>query len=150
MTDLDLPATHSGFARLIGVSQQAVSAAVKGGLLRRGGTVREWLLAYCANLRKNATGREKDDQVAQQRARLLAANAEARERANAKAHGVLVDAREVEVAAFECGRLLRDRALGVPAKLAPKLATMTDPGAIEDLLRDALEAELQAVSEEQG
>lgn len=55
--DLNAAATASGFARLVGISQPAVSGHVRDGNLPRGGSFAEWLHAYCDHLRKYAAGR---------------------------------------------------------------------------------------------
>ena len=49
--------TQALFGGLIGVSQQAVSGLVRDGTLAQGGTLGQWLLAYCARLREQAAGR---------------------------------------------------------------------------------------------
>ncbi len=49
--------TQRDFAALIGVSEPAVSAMVKKGLLLPEQTAGAWLLAYCQNLREQAAGR---------------------------------------------------------------------------------------------
>lgn len=52
--------------------------------------------------------------------------------------GDLVERQRVEDMAFAAGRMLRDAVLGLPTKLSPELAAMTDPFQIEIKLRDAL------------
>jgi hypothetical protein len=52
--------------------------------------------------------------------------------------GDLVERQRVEATAFAIGRMLRDAALGLPTKLAPELAAMTDAFQIELKLREAL------------
>lgn len=52
--------------------------------------------------------------------------------------GDLVERKRVEAVAFAGGRMLRDAALGIPTKIAPELAVMTDPFQIEIKLREAL------------
>lgn len=49
--------TQEEFGRLVGVSQQAVSALVVDGVLPRGASLGAWLLAYCGRLREQAAGR---------------------------------------------------------------------------------------------
>ena len=56
----------------------------------------------------------------------------------AKDEGSLVSREAVERAAFEAGRLLRDMILSVPNRLAPEVAGMTEPPAIEVRLREEL------------
>ena len=50
----------------------------------------------------------------------------------------LVDRVRVEAMAFSAGRTLRDSVLGLPTRLAPLFATMSDPFEIEVQLRNAL------------
>ncbi len=56
----------------------------------------------------------------------------------------LVKRAAVERAAYEAGRLLRDMVLSVPSRLAPEMAGMTEPQAIEARMR----AELRKVLDE--
>lgn len=61
--DLDLQATASGFARLVGISQQAASKHASDGNLRRDGSYAEWLRDYCDHLRTHAAGRGGEKQA---------------------------------------------------------------------------------------
>lgn len=61
--DLDEPANQTRFSRLVGSSQQAISKMVEKGVLRRGGTIGEWLLQYSERLREIAGGRGGDNQA---------------------------------------------------------------------------------------
>ena len=56
----------------------------------------------------------------------------------AKKRGDLVERERVEAMAFGAGRMLRDAVLGLPTRIAPELATMTDPFQVEVKLREAL------------
>lgn len=60
--DLSQTASQTVFARLVGVSPQAVSKKVAEGVLLEGGTLQDWLLAYCGALREVAAGRGGDEQ----------------------------------------------------------------------------------------
>lgn len=53
----DGPLSQAEFGALVGITQQAVSDLLQAGVLRPGGSAREWLLAYCARLREQAAGR---------------------------------------------------------------------------------------------
>ena len=55
-----------------------------------------------------------------------------------KKRGELVDRARVEQMSFAVGRTLRDAVLGLPTRLAPVFATMTDSFEIEVKLREAL------------
>lgn len=50
--NLDEQATFAGFARLVGITTQA---AHQSNHLQKGGTYRQWLLAYCLALREQAS-----------------------------------------------------------------------------------------------
>jgi hypothetical protein len=64
----------------------------------------------------------------------------------AKQLGDLVDRKKVEAMAFATGRMLRDAVLGLPTRLAPELATMTDAFEIEVKLRNAYRQVLSDMS----
>jgi len=72
MVNLASPVTQERFGELVGVSQQAVSDLVARGILQPEQSARAWLLAYCANLREQAAGRQAsgDLALATERARL--------------------------------------------------------------------------------
>lgn len=55
--NLQEEANQTEFARLVGVSQQAISKLVDKGLLPRGSSNQEWLTLYIGNLREQAAGR---------------------------------------------------------------------------------------------
>lgn len=64
----------------------------------------------------------------------------------AKKRGDLVERERVEAMSYAAGRMLRDAVLGLPTRLAPELATMTDPFEIEVKLREALRQVLADMS----
>lgn len=70
MNSLDDRATASAFARLVGISQPAVSKHLADGHLPRDGTLGEWLRAYCDHLRSYAAGRGGENQAALTTARI--------------------------------------------------------------------------------
>lgn len=72
------------------------------------------------------------------KARREGAMAELAELELEKKRGGLVDRQRVEAMAFAAGRTLRDAVLGLPTRLAPVFASMTDAFEIEVKLRDAL------------
>jgi phage terminase Nu1 subunit (DNA packaging protein) len=55
--DLDGVAVQEAFGLLVGVSQQKVSQLAAEGILPIGGSVGDWLQAYCYRLREQAAGR---------------------------------------------------------------------------------------------
>jgi terminase small subunit / prophage DNA-packing protein len=66
--DLTQPCTQEDFARLVGISQPAVSDLMARGLLGRGQSAQTWLHAYTAQLREQAAGRGADGELAMRRA----------------------------------------------------------------------------------
>lgn len=63
VVDLDEKASQTGFAALIGTSQQTISKQIKKGHLSEGGTYGEWLHQYYEHLSTQAAGRGGEDQV---------------------------------------------------------------------------------------
>lgn len=55
-----------------------------------------------------------------------------------QAAGLLVEKADVERGAYTDGRVLRDRLMGLPTKIAPLLAPVSDPFELERMLREAL------------
>lgn len=55
--DLDGPFTQTALARVVGVTQPAISALVSEGKLESAATLGEVVIAYCARLRETAAGR---------------------------------------------------------------------------------------------
>lgn len=72
--------TQAQFAELVGVSQAKVSQLVADGIIARGDTGRQWLLAYCERLREVAAGRQSEEvgglDLVQERAALARAQRE--------------------------------------------------------------------------
>ena len=64
----------------------------------------------------------------------------------ARTAGRQVDRERVAAVAMRIGRLLRDTVLGLPTPLAPVLAELTDPLAVETRLTEALRAALADVA----
>jgi len=68
---LDRKGTQAEFGALVGISQQAVSAHISAGVLDAGGTLLEWLRAYCEQMRKEAAGHKSSDGMDLTRERVL-------------------------------------------------------------------------------
>lgn len=85
MVDLEEIIGQSKFGYLVGISQPAVSGLVARGVLKEGGTLRQWLLDYTGNLREQAAGRASsgDLDLVSERARLAKAQADGKELENA-------------------------------------------------------------------
>lgn len=82
--------SQAEFAKAVGISEARVSVLVGDGLLARGQTAHEWLLAYCERLREQAAGRVGEGyglDLVQERAALARAQREAQELKNAVSRG---------------------------------------------------------------
>jgi len=95
MADIQLSdvATQSGFARLVGVSRQAVNKLYEQKVFPEGGDYHTWLTIYVDRLREKAAGRGGDSQATLTQMRILEAQenvAEKRQRRLAAA-GELLD-----------------------------------------------------------
>lgn len=67
--DENAKATQTGFALMIGVSQQAISQLKNKGVFPDDGTYGEWLSAYVDRLQAMAAGREQDQRLSDVRIR---------------------------------------------------------------------------------
>jgi terminase small subunit / prophage DNA-packing protein len=78
LIDLDKPTTQRRFAKIIGVSEAAVSQMVARGLLDKDQSLGAWLLSYCEDIREKAAGRAAvgDLDLATERAALARASRE--------------------------------------------------------------------------
>jgi phage terminase Nu1 subunit (DNA packaging protein) len=81
--------SQGAFAAIVGISQPRVSNYVAEGVLKPGGTVIEWLLAYCHRLREQAAGRAGEGglDLAQERAALARSQRIGQELKNAVTQG---------------------------------------------------------------
>ncbi|MCB1909542.1 MAG: terminase small subunit [Rhodocyclaceae bacterium] len=72
MIEMDYPVTQAEFAKLVGISQQAVSDLAQRSLLAEGASAQTWLLQYTGHLREVAAGRlgANDHGLVAERARL--------------------------------------------------------------------------------
>lgn len=71
--DLAGAISQADFASLIGVSQQTVSQYIHKGVLEPGASALEWVHAYTARLRDQASGRDEDGDLARERGALAKA-----------------------------------------------------------------------------
>lgn len=85
---LDAPISQAEFAQVIGVSEARVSQLVSDGVIARGETAAQWLIAYCERLRDQAAGRLGESMgldLVQERAALARAQREGQDIKNAVA-----------------------------------------------------------------
>ena len=88
---LDQVTSQADFADLVGVSEARISQLMADGVMPRGGTAHEWLLAYCERLRDQAAGRAGSEtgglDLVQERAALAREQRIAQELKNQTARG---------------------------------------------------------------
>jgi hypothetical protein len=90
--------TQQEFAAHVGITRQAVGQMAQKGILPQGGTLDEWRLAYCANLREVAAGRQSETggfDLTDERARLAKLQADKVEIELAELRGEVVRADDV-------------------------------------------------------
>jgi phage terminase Nu1 subunit (DNA packaging protein) len=141
--NIDSAATQREFAELIGTSQQAVSGLVRRGVLKRGGSYRAWLIAYCESLRDAAAGRadERDPSLVAARRRLLELQAGVVELDLAQRRRELVTVAEAVATWSRLVVALRQRLLLLPKAAAPLCASRPAAEAqavLERLVHEAL------------
>jgi phage terminase Nu1 subunit (DNA packaging protein) len=151
----------SGFAKLLGVHRSYISQLVKAGVIERSaeGEIDEnAAMAAIAARRDPARALRRGRPIqsigvaprkskgTESLSRLLLKNriktegergriAELKRR---EREGELVNRREVEEAAFTCGRNIRDALMNIPARLSTLFAAETDPRVIHQALEDEL------------
>lgn len=126
---LDAPISQAEFAQMVGVSEASISSRVSSGVLVRGETAHEWLIAYCEHLRDQAAGRLGETlglDLVQERAGLARAQREAQELKNAVARrefapvGLLTDVLALAASAVV------DRFDQVPGQLLKSCPDLSD------------------------
>lgn len=145
ITNLDEVATQTGFASLIGVSQQAISKRVDAGTLTMGQTYRVWLQALFEKLSTEAAGRSGEDQASLTRARTdeATASAELKRLMVAEKSGQLVPVAEIEPQIAAMVIAARTELLAMADKLYADIKALynieIDPALINEKIYAALE-----------
>jgi hypothetical protein len=148
--------TQAEFARIRGVTRQAISKMVRAGTLAGDAVTDDGRIDVAAatlqlgpppdrprRTRDRPDKSSDDPAYAESRARREAANAELAEIELAEARGELIDKTAAAHALERQVRRLRDRILIVAIDAAPSLARAADETACESILRLALEQALQ-------
>ena len=115
----------------------------------RGCSVEQARIEYIRYLRKRASGHIGADgtlDLTQERAKLAKAQTEKAEIEVAKLKGSLIDADEVRRSAFNMGRIVRDRILNVPDRLAHVLAENMEPVKVRALLEQELRTAMESLT----
>lgn len=137
--DLQAPCTQVEFARLVGVSQPAVSELLTKGILSKGQTAQTWLHAYTAHLREQAAGRGADGELAANRAAESATRNELLQIKLKKARGEYAPVEAIEQVLAAIGAQIASRLEPLVARiktLHPELAPETLKQ-IEEAITDA-------------
>lgn len=144
MLNLNQPVPQSEFGELVDIGQRRVSQLLERGIIKRGGTGREWLRQYAAHLREVAAARQSADgklDLVAERAHLTLEHRRIAEIKRREMEGALID--KVAVGAEFAKQLgpVRDGLLNIPARLAPTLAAAGGMAEVQALL----DAEIRAV-----
>jgi len=146
---LDRPATQTGFAQLIGMSQQAVSKQVEKGVLLPGKTNREWLHDYCDRLRDEAAGRGGDEQatLTKSRTREAQANAQLKELQFHKEVSDLIPVSEIEPLLDSWAVTARSETTHAVEKIIAAIQSQHGIEVEQDLIDGQLGAAFAAISD---
>ncbi len=145
---LDARATQSRFALIVGISQPAVAKLLGKGILPKGGTYRDWLLAYCERLRKEASGRGADNQELLTQARID----ESRENALSKRldryekTGLLVALPHVKAVLSAWAQQVRMNVENAGEKIFDRISAEHDLTLNDELIREPLRVALRNAS----
>jgi terminase small subunit / prophage DNA-packing protein len=137
--DLSQPCTQEEFAKLVGISQPAVSDLLTRGLLGRGQSAQTWLHAYTAQLREQAAGRGADGELAMRRAQESATRNELLQLKLRKARGEYAEVALIEQVLAAIGARMSSLLEPLPARikmLQPSLSA-EDLKQIDAVITDA-------------
>jgi len=123
MSELDATVTYEAFGSLVGCSKQAIGEAIKRGVLRREAPLREWLAAYCQNLRDAASGHKSSDGDDLVRERVLTerVDRELKQLQVAEKRGLLINVAQLEPALMQMVSAFRTELLSRDDKLKDEL-----------------------------
>jgi hypothetical protein len=137
------PISDESFGRLVGISRQAVADHRGRGLLREGASAGDWLRSYCDRLRGLRSADEAQE-LARQRARQAAADANLKELAYFERIGALVAVEDIEPRLASWAVAIRaefesaiDKILGM---IESKHGIELDRAAVDALIESALDA----------
>lgn len=140
---LDQPCTQAQFGELLGITQQAVSGMVAGGVLIPGDTLKGWLQKYTAHLREKAAGR--DSELARQRALDTQVSRQIKEITLAEKRREVVPVGVLDMVLATVGRSIAAALEPLPGKLNRLCPDLT-PEAVALAQREIAEACDMAVS----
>lgn len=128
MIDLNKKTSQANFAKMVGITQPAVSGLISRGILVTGDTAGNWLLAYCGNLREEAAGRATtgDLVLTDERARLAAAQADKLELELAVTRAELAPVATIEQVLVRAGGKVAAMLDAIPPTLKRRLPVLTD------------------------
>jgi phage terminase Nu1 subunit (DNA packaging protein) len=132
-------------AEWLGLTANRVHALGRDGILPRTAEktypLRASVAAYCDHARSLAKGKQVDAELAAEKLRLAAANAEKVELANARARGELLDAKRVAAEWANTLTDLRAAVLAIPQRVAGRCTLdRATTQALDEEIRAALEA----------
>lgn len=126
MFDLTQQVSQSAFGELVGISQQAVSDLLSRGIIAQGDASACWLLAYCANLREVAAGRQAGEgfDLPTERARLAREQADKIAMQNAQTRRELAPAYLIEEVLAKAGSKVAGILEAIPGQVKRRLPSL--------------------------
>lgn len=126
MFDLMQQVSQSTFGDLVGISQQAVSDLLSRGIIAQGDSSGVWLLAYCANLREVAAGRQAGEgfDLPTERARLAREQADKIAMQNAQTRRELAPAYLIEEVLAKAGSKVAGILEAIPGQVKRRLPNL--------------------------
>lgn len=146
--DMQAKAKQVEFAALVGATQQAIAKHVEAGVLPRGATYEQWLVAYCDRLRTEASGRVKSE--ARERRDVAQAmeseiNAEMKRRQLFKEDGLLLDIDSVRQVLTEWATIGKNEFLGAVDKIVTAIEAEHGITIDRDQLQFDIDTALKAI-----
>lgn len=141
-------ASRAAFARIVGVSGSRATQLVQAGVLKADGTLGEWIQAYCAHLRTQASGRTKAGtlDLSQERALLAREQRRVYEIKRLVDEGALISVETLKWVWGSKITVARNTLLNMGSRLGVLLAAEDDPARCADLVDDEVYGALEHIA----
>lgn len=138
--------TQAEIADHLDLSVRSVRNLIQRGIITKAASLDEARVGYIKHLRAEA-GRYGSGDLTGERTRLARAQADREEMRNAQLRGELLARSDVDAAVIGAFSRVRQRLLAIPTKVAPLVATMSEPAECEREVRRAVNEALQELAD---